>query len=184
MDGPSLNHLIYEKLVQHRADAEIEQLMVSLGSCGLHIIHGAFKYAFEKTSWDMKGIMKGSFVILHDTPVRRDDFIFVTMSRKFPLFFCATRWVEYKAPADRLIEIWPNIIKKFWLSLPKRKQPSSGKSFDCVKNAIEDPLIRPKLCFFSYVASIMEPFLTKYQTSKHMLPYLYFDLSRVYRSLL
>ena len=87
MDGPSVNRLFYKKLVQHRADAEIEQLMVSLGSCGLHIIHGAFKDAFEKTSWDMKGIMKGSFVILHDNPARRENYISVTMSRGFSLFF-------------------------------------------------------------------------------------------------
>ena len=50
MDGPSVNHLFYEKLVDHRANSiQIKQKMVSIRSCGLHIIHGAFKHAFEKT---------------------------------------------------------------------------------------------------------------------------------------
>ena len=185
MDGPSVNHLFYEKLVQHRADVQIAQLMVSIGSCGLHIIHGAFKFAFQKTSWGMKGIIKGTFVILHDTPARRADYISVTKSDSFPLFFCATRWVEDKGPADRLIEIWPNIAKifQFWRTLPKKKQPS-GKSYEAVKTAVEDPLTSAKLSFFSYVASILQPFLAKYQTSKPMIPYLYIDLAKIYRSIL
>ena len=185
MDGPSVNHLFYDKLVKHRTDIQITQLMVSIGSCGIHIVHGAFKTAFEKTSWGMKGIIKGSFVILHDTPARRADYISITSSILFPLFFCATRWVDDKAPADRLIDIWPNIIKivKFWLSLTKKKQPS-GKSFDAVKSAVEDPLTTAKLSFFSYIASILQSFLTKYRTQKPMIPYLYGDLSKVYKSLL
>ena len=185
MDGPAVNHLFYQKLVRHREDVKITQLMVDIGSCGIHIIHGAFKFSFEKTSWNMKGIIKGSFVLLHDTPARRADYITITSSELFPLFFCATRWVEDKAPADRLTEIWPNIIKivKFWLTLTKKKQPS-GKSFDAVKGAVEDPLTTAKLNFFSYIASILQPFLAKYQTPKPMIPYLYGDLSKVYRSLL
>ena len=88
MDGPSVNHLFYDKLVKHRTDIQITQLMVSIGSCGIHIVHGAFKPAFEKTSWGMKGIIKGSFVILHDTPARRADYISITSSILFPFFLC------------------------------------------------------------------------------------------------
>ena len=184
MDGPYVNHLFYEKLVKHRAEIQIEQQMISIGSCGLHIIHGAFKFGFEKTSWKMKGILKGSFVILHDTPARRADFISVTKSDLFPLFFCATRWVEDKEPADRLYNIWGNMkqIVKFWRKLPTKKQPS-GKSFDFVKDATEDVLTKAKLAFFSYVASLLEPFLTKYQTSKPMIPYLYTDMAKMYKCL-
>ena len=69
------------------------------------------------------------------------------------------------------------------MSLTKKKQPS-GKSFDAVKSAVEDPLTTAKLSFFSYIASILQPFLTKYQTQKPMIPYLYGDLSKVYKSLL
>ena len=185
MDGPSVNHKFYDQLVSYRAEINILQLMIFIGSCGIHIVHGAFKTAFEKTEWAIKGIIKGCFVILHNTPARRADFITVTSCGLFPLFFCATRWVEDQAPADRLIQIWPNIVKivKFWLGLPKRKQPS-GKSFDAVNLAVKDPLTTAKLSFFSYIASILQPFLTKYQTQKPMIPCLYGDLTKIYKSLL
>ena len=74
-------------------------------------------------------------------------------------------------------------IVNFWLSLPKSKRPSS-KSFESVKTAVEDPLTTAKLSFFSYFASLFQPFLKKYQTSKPMVPYLYQDLIQLVRSLL
>ena len=74
-------------------------------------------------------------------------------------------------------------VFQFWLSLPKRQQPS-GRSFETVRLAIEDPLMTAKLSFFSYVASLLEPFLTKYQTNCPMVPYLYTDLTALFRSLM
>ena len=70
-------------------------------------------------------------------------------------------------------------IVKFWRKLPTKKQPS-GKGFDFVKDATEDVLTKANLAFFSYVASFLEPFLTKYQTSKPMLLYLYTDMAKLF----
>ena len=113
------------------------------------------------------------------------DYVSVTQSSEYPLFFCATRWVEDKKVSDRLLCIWPNIIKivNFWKSLLKSKQPSS-KSFQNVKTAVEDVLTPAKLSFFSYFASLFEPFLRKYQTQNPMLPYLYTDIVELFRLVL
>ena len=70
MDDPSGNYLFYVKYV--RADIKTEQLMY-IGSYGMNIIHGDFKFAFEKTSWGRNGIIKGTFVNLYDTPARRAE---------------------------------------------------------------------------------------------------------------
>ena len=45
-------------------------------------------------------------------------------SNVYPLYFCATQWVENKCVADRMVEVWSNIkkIMEFWKSLPKYKQ--------------------------------------------------------------
>ena len=45
---------------------------------------------------------------------------------KYPLYYCATRWVENKLVAEHMIEVWPNPIKliNFQTSLPKSKQPT------------------------------------------------------------
>ena len=75
--------------------------------------------------------------------------------------------MDNKRVSDRLISLWQNIIaiSRFWENLPKNKRPSS-KSYVNVKTAIADDLTVTKLTFFSYVASLMEPYLKKYQTDK------------------
>ena len=72
-------------------------------------------------------------------------------------------WVENKKACDRLIETWPNIEAtiKIWNKLPKSKQPSS-KSYMALKDRFDSKLITAKLSFFSFVASLAEPFLKKY----------------------
>ena len=86
------------------------------------------------------------------------------------------RWVENKV-ADRLIVVWDNMKKiiSFWEKLQKSKRPSS-KSYLTVKKSVEDPLVTAKLQFFSFVSSIVEPYLRKYQTDKPMMPFVCFDL--------
>ena len=83
------------------------------------------------------------------------------------------------------MSIWPNIINviNVWKSLPKRKQPSS-KSFENVKTVVEDVLTPVKLSFFSYFASLFDPFSLKYQTQNPMLPHLYTDLADLFRLVL
>ena len=86
----------------------------------MHVVLGDFKCGIESTDWNIKEILKGSHQLLHDTPVCQADYVSVTQSSEYQLFFCATRWVEDKKVSDRLLYIWPNIIKiiNFWKSLP------------------------------------------------------------------
>ena len=160
--------------------------MVNIGSCGLHILHGAFKSGFQVLEWDIKKILKAAYTLLHDTPARRADYITITKSEKFPFKFSETRWVEDEKVANRLYEIWDNLKKlfKYWNSLPKSKQPNHSKSYLTVKNAVEDLLMPAKLCFFSHVARFFKKYLKKYQTQKPMLPYMREDLIDLHKSIL
>ena len=81
--------------------------------------------------------------------------------------------------------MWPNIIRivAFWKSLPKSKHPSS-KTFEAVCRGVDYPVKTAKLGFFSFFASIFQPFLVKYQSKVPMLPFLYTDLSQLLRSVL
>ena len=98
------------------------------------------------------------------------------------LFF---RWVEDKPVAERLVDLWPNVAKivGYWESLPKSKRPSS-KSYSNVLSAVTDNLTPAELHFFSYVAGIFQPFLTKYQSDIPMIPFLYSDLLKLVKSVL
>ena len=61
---------------------------------------------------------------LHDRPAHVDDFKSLGGVDQSCHFFCATHWVEDKLVAERLIAIWPNIIKlmDYYGSLQKSKQ--------------------------------------------------------------
>ena len=185
-DGPSVNWLFYEKLAEYRQEElQIEQKMINIGSCGLHIVHGAFKDGIKATDWKAQETLKGSYQVLHDTPARRADYTSATQSSDFAFFFCGTRWVEDKKVADRLLTIWPNMVKivKFWESLLKSKHPSS-KSYENVKAAVQNQLTPAKLSVFSFLALLFEPFLRKYQSNEPIHPYLHGDLVKLFKSVL
>ena len=92
------------------------------------------------------------------------------------------RWVENKRVATRLIDIWEN-VQKIWESMLKSKRPSF-KSYFNVQESLDDELIIAKLQFFVYIAGIVEPFLTAFQSYKPMIPYFYFYLKSIIKQLL
>ncbi|XP_066936367.1 uncharacterized protein [Clytia hemisphaerica] len=163
MDGPNVN-LSLLKLVQEERELNQQHRLIDIGSCGIHTIHNAFKVGTESSDWGLKKILKGSFQLFHDSPARREDYIKKTECKKFPSSFCATRWIEDRPVADRLVELWPNMVKmvNHWESLSRSKRPSS-KSYQNVLKGVNDYFTPAKLNFFSYLADIFKPFLTKYQ---------------------
>ena len=184
MDGPSTNWAFLDLLTSDREAEELPKL-VNIGSCGLHIIHGAFKTGFESVDWAVKNTLKGCYNLFHDSPARRDDYVSVSGSDIFPLSFCATRWVEDQIVADRLLSIWDNVVKviRFWEKKPKSKQPKC-KLYINVQKACNDIFTVARLNFFSYVAGFFKPFLKSYQSNSPMIPYLYTDLSELVKKIL
>ena len=144
MDGPSVNWKFYEKLIESREISELTGL-TNIGSCGLHVIHGAFKCVAMSCECDIVKILRGLYILFNDTPARRSDYIDVTGSNSFPKSFCATRWIEDSDVAETAVEIWDNILK-IWESLLKYKRPSS-KSYLIVQEATRDNIIG-KASFF------------------------------------
>ena len=112
-------------------------------------------------------------------------------SYDFTFFVLVVETVEYLLfswdlpVTERLLTIWNDITKlvKYWEALPKAKRPSS-KSYMNVKMAVADDLIPAELKFFCFIAEIVKPYLTKYQTDKSMVPYLYHDIVRIIRRLM
>ena len=97
------------------------------------------KDGMKKKQYELIDIWSCSLYVIHDTPARREDFIALTVEKRFPLFFFATWWVEDTIVTDRLTEIWDNIIKivRHWEKSSKRKYPSS-KSFLNAQQAASD----------------------------------------------
>ena len=84
MDGPNTNWKVFELLFSYRNEKEWSNLL-NLGSCGLHIVHGAFQTGIKATNWEVEEVLKAMFKLFHDSPERRDLYIKVTENEKFPL---------------------------------------------------------------------------------------------------
>ena len=110
MNGPSV-YLKFHRDVQSNCEELKLPKLIDIRSCSLHTIHGAFKTGVESTDWEIKKTFNGCFTLLHDSPARRSDYTSITGSTVFQLSCCATRWVEDEKVAERLISIWPSIVK-------------------------------------------------------------------------
>ena len=173
MDGPSVNWKLHEQITEERNEMEDYPSLIDIGSCSLHVVHGAFRTGVQKTKWSIDGILRALYNLFNDSPAKREDYKTITGSDIFPLEFCGHRWLEDKKVAERAISIWPNIHKYVveTLKKPKSKIPSSA-SFATVKSAVHDILIVAKLQFFVSVATVMQPFLKMFQADAPMLPFL------------
>ena len=93
---------------RQKEDSDLPQLL-NVGSCGLHVVHGAFCTGCQSTDWRIDGFLRALWYLFPDSQARRGDFTAVTGCTVFPLKLCATRWVEDEKVVQRAIEIWPNI---------------------------------------------------------------------------
>ena len=62
MDGPSVNWAFLKEIQKHHEEEELPQL-INMGSCDLHIIHGAFQTDATTTCWNIKCTLKAIYVI-------------------------------------------------------------------------------------------------------------------------
>ena len=92
MDGPNVNLKLLQKVKDSRDELGHSKL-ITFGTCNLHTVYGAFKAGSEESGWNMKELLKSCHKILKDSPARLDDFISITECTKYPLPFCATRYV-------------------------------------------------------------------------------------------
>ena len=57
MDGPATN------LLQERAESDLDlPILINLGSCGIHVVHGGFKSGVEATGWQLDSLLRSMFL--------------------------------------------------------------------------------------------------------------------------
>lgn len=184
MDGPNVNWKFYE-IVQSRLLKETNKSMLNLGSCGLHILHGAFKYGVEASGWNIDEFLKSVHWLLKDTPARREDYRkSVENEPVMPLRFCKTRWTENVPVVERAIEMLPQLRQYIKAVTRNQVTDPKTKTFGVVKESCNDVLIEAKLAFYRYVGKKIQPFLTLYQSDAPMIPFLASDLFDVLKSLM
>ena len=90
MEGTNVNIKFHQDFSAHFKERNFYSL-IDIGSCSLHIIHRSFTTGAEKSGWKLQKVLKGAYHILHNTPVRREDYESLTDSKTYPLAFCSTR---------------------------------------------------------------------------------------------
>ena len=131
IDGPTMNWVVFDKLIQHKEENEMPVLF-DIGSCSLHVVLGAFQVGVEATKQNLSEVFQAIWKILHDSCARRDVYKTVNQTDLFPLPLCKTPWVEDKNIAARGIVVWLYMIEfiKYYQSLSQSKRPKNSKSFD------------------------------------------------------
>lgn len=101
--------------------------LVSVGSCGLHTLHNAFKCGF--TAWQLDKLLRAMHTLFYNVPARREDYITVTKSSLFPLSFCAHRWVENLPVVERALAVWPSLLLYKPVKTKRLSNPGTGRPF-------------------------------------------------------
>ena len=182
MDGPNVNWATFDKLTND-IESETGKSLLNVGSCGLHIVHNAFKAAYSVLDWDIQHKLNSLYWLFKDSPAKREDFTELTGCSIFPIKFCAHRWLENVSVCKRTLQMWLHVKRYVEDQVKKPKCPTS-KSFCEVRQCCLDPLFSVYLHIFISVAELVEPFLTKFQSDKPMLPYFFEEVQTMGKNVL
>ena len=162
-DGLSTNWNVLDLINDHQV-ANGFQNTLDIGSCLLHILHGAFQTGMIKLGWNIGKILQALCKIFDELPARRDLYL---------------RWIEDQPVADGALEVWPSVVStvKHWLSLSKSKRPKNNKSYDTLVEHHQDLLIPVKVHFFSFIAGILKPYFVIFQSASPLLPLMFDEIS-------
>jgi len=180
MDGPSVNWKFLESFSANTRPDASDPKLFDLGSCGLHVVHGAFQSGHRAAGWTVSEMLRSMYGLFKDSPARRADYTAETGSTCFPKKFCQVRWLGNAEVAARAIEIFPH-VKKY---VDKTKKLPNNFTCNNITAACADPLVLAKLSFFASISAIFEPFLKKYQTSEPMMAFMHDDVAHMLRCLL
>lgn len=94
MDGPNVNWKVFE-ILQKSGQKGVGKSLVNIGSCGLHILHNAFRDGCKSTGWEVEHALSSIYWLFHDCPARHEDFVTATG--------CSTNMPE------RGMLLWPHV---------------------------------------------------------------------------
>lgn len=197
MDGPNVNWKFLNVLAEHRKSEDPgSPSLLNIGSCGLHVVHGAYGTGQNMTDWEMAKTLKAAHGIFKNSPARRSDYLDdnniennqndQSLKSNFPLKFCGHRWLENGKCLTRLIEIMDQLS----LFLKKSKE-EERKNFGAkderfpllLKNT--SSVIFPAYCEFSNaICRDLEPFLKLFQAERPLGVFLFRKLKDMIAMLL
>ena len=138
MDGPNVNWKLH-RLLEEQINRQTGKSLLNVGSCGVHILHNAFRIGSTANGWDIEHNLSSLRWLFKDSPARREDYTAVTKSAVFPLDFCRHRWLENVKVTERALEILL-LVEEYAeaAKLGKVTEPTN-KSFQTVPSELLSP---------------------------------------------
>ena len=93
-DGPNVNWSFIQKLQAELRVDDDDPYLLECGSCGLHVVHGAFKTGASATEWELDSFLKNLYGMFKYSPAKCEDYVNITKSNLSPEKFCNCRWLE------------------------------------------------------------------------------------------
>jgi hypothetical protein len=173
------------EMVQNDLKTNLQLSLLDIGSCNLHVVHGAFRDGANASGWDLEQILSCLNSIFKDTPARREDFTEVTGGcNVFPLKFCSHRWTENVPVCERALELLPHMKTYITAVTSGKLTCPQTKAYAVVRDACSDPLIVAKIMFCISIANQLTPFLKTFQADRPMVVYLCEDLFKMVKCLM
>ena len=82
MDGPNVNWKALD-LPSNQLEKESGRKLINVGSCGLHVLHNAFRDGCAAAKWEVDSVLSALHWLFKHSPARREDFVNVTGSTSF-----------------------------------------------------------------------------------------------------
>ena len=100
----------FEKYEKYLAHEEVDKKLINLGSCGPHVLNGAFQTGHQASEWQNNTLLWALCHVFKDVPARRAQFIEATGQSVFPSKFCKIRWTQNASAGKRSLDAYDDVI--------------------------------------------------------------------------
>ena len=184
IDGPNVNLSFERELRALRKEMNLPSLIL-LGTCGLHIVHGAFQTGAKETDWNFDKYLLRQYKLFKDSPARREDYVTFTGVDSFPSKFCNHRWLENLPVAIKSLTNLPSMKEYCVQAAIHKAEPKKHEGYSYVKQVVmNDKLIKAKHHFWMALSQEFQSFLQCYQADKPLIPFLASDLEKLLRKVM
>ena len=103
----------------------------------------------DATGWQVSSFLSSLYYIFKGAPARREDFVTISGSPLMPLKFVSHRWLETVPVCQRALMLWDNVADY----VKATEDGRVNKSYEVVKEYLQDPCFVAKLQFFKCILS-------------------------------
>ena len=71
MDGPNVNWKLLDTIAEDRSSNEQYPILLNVGSCSLHVVHGAFRNGIKQTNWEIDLLLRSLHSLFNEDTCKK-----------------------------------------------------------------------------------------------------------------